>query len=76
MAKAVAQRGDSDFLVETEGGTILVSEDQCSRVENIDSMLSRGYWEEVTDKESAKKAESLAKRFRVGKMNLIQVMNG
>lgn len=54
MSTVVAQRGDDDFIVESTGSSYLVQAGVVSKVENVDSLLARGYWGDPTISEEEK----------------------
>jgi hypothetical protein len=63
--KVVAEREDGVFLVSTRGeiGCVVDLEDAIVFEEHrLQSILARGYWEEVTDRQGAKRALALVKK--------------
>ena len=65
MVKTVAQSSEDTFLVQVDEGIGRVVELDTGIVFppfNIDSIIARGYWDEVTDKAGAERAVELVKQ--------------
>jgi hypothetical protein len=60
--KVVAQRGDMEFLIDTGKGHCVVVDLESQEVGEeflIESVLARGYWDEITDSDGAASALEL-----------------
>ena len=67
MASVVGQRGDGTFLVETDpvlerGHVVDIDEGIVHPVNHVQSILARGYWDDVTDEVGAQRALELVAR--------------